>query len=67
MFLSLQSMIADLRSGLGCLLDKDAGAGVGSSLTRLESLLGERLGLTQRRMDSLETLFTSYGQFSAIV
>ena len=53
-------MMTDLRSGLGCLLDKDAGAEVGRSLARLESLLGERLGLTQRRMDSLEALASTY-------
>ena len=56
-------MMTDLRSGLGCLLDKDAGAEVGSSLARLESLLGERLGLTQRRLASLESVFSSYGLF----
>lgn len=60
-------MMTDLRSGLGCLLDKDAGAEVGSSLARLESLLGERLGLTQRRLASLESVFSSYGLFSAAV
>ena len=59
--------MTDLRSGLGCLLDKDAGAEVGRSLARLESLLGQRLGLTQRRLDSLESLYSSYGQFSAAV
>ena len=53
-------MMTDLRSGLGCLLGQDAGSEVGSSLARLESLLGERLGLTQRRMDSLEALASSY-------
>ena len=60
-------MMTDLRSGLGCLLDKDGGAEVGRSLARLESLLGERLGLTQRRLASLESLFSSYGPFSAAV
>ena len=54
-------------SELGCLLGQDAGVGVGSSLARLESLLGERLGLTQRRLDSSERLFKSYGAFSAAV
>ena len=60
-------MMTDLRSGLGCLLGQDAGAGVGSSLARLESLLGARLGLTQRRLDSTESLFNSYGAFSPAV
>ena len=60
-------MMADLRSGLGCFLDQDAGSEVGSSLARLESLLGERLGLTQRRLDTTESLYTSFGAFSAAV
>ena len=47
-------MMSEMRSGLGCLLDKDAGADVDNSLTRLESLLTERLGLTQGLMDNLE-------------
>ena len=51
----VQAMIGDLRSGLGCLLGGDGGAGLDSSVTRLEELLTERLSLTQALMDDLES------------
>ena len=45
-------MMADMRTGLGCLIDLDDGAEVKQSLVRLEQLLTERLTLTQALMDS---------------
>ena len=50
----VSSMMSEMRHGLGCLLDKDAGADLDNSLTRLESLLTERLTLTRGLMDNLE-------------
>ena len=48
----VQAMIGDLRSGLGCLLGD---GGLDSSVTRLGELLTERLSLTQKLMDDLES------------
>ena len=47
--------MGDLRLSLGCLIGAAEGGDVSNSLGRLEELLSERLSLTQRLMDGLES------------
>ena len=50
-----QSLVSELRSELGCLVSTDSGLEVNNSILRLEDLITQRLILTQRFVDSLDT------------